>query len=91
MNKIIKREHIWDEENDRWILVTYDEDGNDGLNFMHGDDYETFVKDYGEPDKELSMLYSAVKGLRNWDIVILKDRLQLINRTCWAWLKLKGN
>ena len=85
--RIIKREHIWDSDNDRWILVTYDEDENVGLNFMHGDDYETFVKDFGEPDEELSMLYRVVKGLREWDV----DRIELINRTCWAWLKLKGH
>ena len=85
--RIIKREHIWDTDNDRWILVTYDEDENVGLNFMHGDDYETFVRDFGEPDKELSMLYRVVKALREWDA----DRIELINRTCWAWLKLKGH
>ena len=87
MSKIIKREHVWDEENDMWILIAYDRAGDIGLNFMLGDDYETFVKKYGEPDEGLSMLYRVVKGLREWDV----DRQELIIRTCWAWLKLKGH
>lgn len=87
MSKIIKREHIWDEENDMWILIAHDEAGDIGLNFRFGDDYEAFTKVYGEPDEELSMLYRVVKGLRDWDV----DRLELITRTCWAWIKLKGH
>jgi hypothetical protein len=85
--RIIKREHIWDGENDRWILNTTDVDGKFGLNFMQGDDYEAFVEHYNEPDLELTKLYAFVSEILFLDGVPV---MEVINRTCWAWLNLKG-
>jgi len=37
--------HQWCFDNDRWMYIEYDRDGEVmGLNFMQGDDYEYFLK-----------------------------------------------
>jgi len=83
---IVKREY-WDAENDRWILTTLDKDGEVGLNFMQGDDYETFKSQFGEPDPKLSALYKVVDDNNIIDEDV--SETELINRVCWAYLKLR--
>ena len=88
-DNIIKREHNWDAENDRWILTTLSAHGVFGLNFMQGDDYETFRRDFSEPDPKLTAFYRVVVDNEIIDkgLPIMEE----INRVCWAYLKLRIN
>ena len=85
MSDILKIEHHWDEENDRWIMTSMDVYGEFGLNFMQGDEYDLFVKDYGKADPKLTAFY---KTILEQDIVKGSTR-DIINKVCWAWINLR--
>lgn len=85
MSDILKIEHHWDKENDRWIMTSMDVYGEFGLNFMQGDEYDLFVKDYGKADPKLTAFY---KTILEQDIVKGNTR-DIINKVCWAWINLR--
>ena len=50
--------HQFDEENDRWIYIEFDNNNEIiGLNFMQDDDYELFQKEYCYNDEKLMRFY----------------------------------
>ena len=54
-------EHIWYPESDRWIYIERYESGYLGLNFMQGDEYEYFKKNWGEMNRAMSEFYDCMK------------------------------
>jgi hypothetical protein len=61
MKKISSVEHIWCDSNDRWVYKENYEDGEVGLNFMQGDEYEEFKRDWCKVDKGLSEFYEQMR------------------------------
>jgi len=60
--KVVKIEHIWNERNDRWMLIErYEDVKYIGLNYMQGDDYEHFKESWCKVDKGLSEFYNQMK------------------------------
>ena len=78
-NTTLKVEHIWDREHDCWIYVQTNENGEIGLNFMQGDEYEHFVEMFCHVDIKISNLYKLMKDTfpaqHNQD-----KKLEFINR-----------
>ena len=83
--KIIKIEHLWSEENDRWIYLEYNEKNKIcGMNFMQGDEYEVFKYEYAENDRGLMEFY----GEMLYTFPIEKnsvDTITFINKVMWAY------
>jgi len=65
---------------DRYIYIK--KYGNEvvGINFMQGDEYDVFLKNYAYPDTELTKFYHAVKDHLSGAIEV--DR---INQAMWAY------
>ena len=85
MSDILKIEHHWDKENDRWIMTSMDAHGEFGLNFMQGDDYDLFVKDYGKADPALTALHETICCFK----IVEGSTMEIINKVCWAWINLR--
>ena len=61
IQELTKVVHQWDEDNDRWMYIEYDNDEVVmGLNFMQGDEYECFKKDWCVSDKGLTAFYKQM-------------------------------
>ena len=43
-----------------WVWIGTKKDGTGVYNWMHGDDYDTFSKEYSKPDEVLSHFMSEV-------------------------------
>jgi len=78
--------HQWCFDNDRWMYIEYDRDGEVmGLNFMQGDDYEYFLKggwcksDPGLTEFYRQMLYTFPIELKS------VSTLTFINKCMWAY------
>ena len=83
-------EHIWYEKSDRWIYIERYASGYLGLNFMQGDDYDYFKKNWCEIDKGMSEFYSTMKN----DLIKLRvemSELEFIDRVMWIYFKSKIN
>ena len=83
-------EHIWYEKSDRWIYIERYASGYLGLNFMQGDDYDYFKKNWCEIDKGMSEFYSTMKN----DLIKLRvemSELEFIDRVMWIYFKSKVN
>jgi hypothetical protein len=61
MRKIESVEHIWCDSNDRWVYIERYDNRGTGLNFMQGDEYEEFKKNWCKVDKGLSEFYEQMK------------------------------
>ena len=61
MKKIEKVEHIWCDQDDRWVYIERYSDGEVGINFMQGDEYDEFKKDWCKVDKGLSEFFVQMK------------------------------
>ena len=61
MRKIGSVEHIWCASNDRWVYIERYDNGETGLNFMQGDEYEDFKENWCVVDKGLSEFYEQMK------------------------------
>ena len=58
LNRVV---HQWCDSNDRWMYIEYDRDGKVmGLNFMQGDEYECFKKDWCVSDQGLTAFYKQM-------------------------------
>ena len=61
-NQITKVVHKWCAHNDRWIYVEYNDKYEVlGLNYMQGDEYDLFLRDYAKDDAGLSDFYESYK------------------------------
>ena len=85
-NKVIKVEHIWCEQDDRWIYLEYNEKNKIcGMSFMQGDEYEVFKAEYAENDRGLMEFYETM--LYTFPIEqVSVDRISFINKVMWAYV-----
>lgn len=84
-NKVIRVEHIWCEQDDRWIYLEYNEKNKIcGMSFMQGDEYEVFKAEYAENDRGLMEFYETM--LYTFPIEeVSVDRITFINKVMWAY------
>ena len=85
MQELDRVVHQWCDDNDRWMYIEYDRDGKVmGLNFMQGDEYECFKKDWCVSDKGLTAFYKQM--LYTFPIECNKTSThQFINKCMWAY------
>jgi len=84
--EITKIEHVWCKENDRWIFIQYNKQ-NDivGLNFMQGEEYDLFTKDWCKPDHGLFEFYQYM--LMTYEIERQSiTKLDFINKAIWTYI-----
>jgi hypothetical protein len=83
--KVIKVEHIWSEQDDRWIHLEYNETYKIcGMNFMQGDEYDVFKSQYAENDKGLMEFYETMLytfPIENKSV----NTIEFINKVMWAY------
>ena len=84
MNKIEKVEHVWCQQDDRWVYIERYEDGEIGLNFMQGDEYEEFKEYCNKPDKGLSEFYEQMRITLPIQRQSESD-ISFINTVMWAY------
>jgi len=84
--KTIKVEHIWSEENDRWIYIEYNEQMKiTGLNFMQGDNYDDFVNGFSFSDEGLFEFHTEM--LYTFPIEFSSVRcITFINKVMWTYV-----
>lgn len=84
--RTIKIEHIWSEENDRWIYIEYDEQMKiTGLNFMQGDEYDVFANGGSCRDEGLFEFYTEM--LYTFPIELASvNTIAFINKVMWAYV-----
>jgi len=84
--EITKIEHHWSKENDRWIFIQYNK--NDqivGLNFMQGEEYDLFTKDWCKPDHGLFEFYQYM--LMTYEVERQSiTKLDFINKAIWTYI-----
>tara|TARA_R110000765_G_C18766870_1_gene589627 strand:- start:349 stop:651 length:303 start_codon:yes stop_codon:yes gene_type:complete len=88
MNKdyeVTKVEHVWDEPNDRWVYIEYNTIRKIiGLNFMQGNEYECFKKNWCCNDQGLMEFYNQM--LYTFPIEkVSVTTLSFINKCMWAF------
>jgi len=84
--EITRIEHHWSKENDRWLFIQYNKH-NDivGLNFMQGEEYDLFTKDWCKPDHGLFEFYQYM--LMTFEIERQSiSRLDFINKVMWTYV-----
>ncbi len=86
ITKVLKVEHIWCEEDDRWIYLEYNEQNKIwGMNFMQGDEYDVFKHEYTKNDPGLLEFY--VTMLYTFPIEQKSvDRIAFLNKVMWAYV-----
>lgn len=62
MENLIKTTAFYSKENDMWVWTGIQENGDKVYNWMHGDDYDTFSKEYCKSDEVLSYFISQVSS-----------------------------
>ena len=84
--KTIKIEHIWNNENDRWIYIEYNEQMKiTGLNFMQGDDYDDFANGFSFSDEGLFEFYTEM--MITFPIKFSSVRgITFINKVMWTYI-----
>ena len=84
--KTIKIEHIWNNENDRWIYIEYNEQMKiTGLNFCQGDDYDDFANGFSFSDVGLMEFYREM--LYTFPIELASvDTITFINKVMWTYV-----
>ena len=83
---ITKVEHVFSKENDRWIFIQYNSN-NDvvGLNFMQGEEYDLFIKDWCKPDHALLEFYHYMT--MTFDIEYGSvNKLDFMNKVMWTYV-----
>lgn len=84
---VVRVEHRYSKEDDRWVYMEFNEHGDlRGLNYCQGDDYEFFMKYYASSDPVLlefyNDAYSTLKTYLREDI----SEFELINTILWlSW------
>lgn len=87
-SRIDKVEHIWCSSDDRWVYIEYDAHLNViGLNFMQGDEYDLFKRDYGHSDEGLTEFYKQLLTtfVDYRDACQVKNWLSFINKCMWTF------
>lgn len=60
MKNLIKATSFFNKENDMWVWIGTDKNGNKSYDWMHGDDYETFTKCYCKSDEALTNFIRSI-------------------------------
>jgi hypothetical protein len=81
--KNYKEEHIWDESNDRWIFLKYQDGILVGLNYMQGDEYEIFKSNFAKNDEKLTKFAIKMLDFRGEETYI-----EFINKVIWLYFEL---
>jgi len=83
--EISKVTHEWCESNDRWIYIEYNAQSKIiGLNFMQGDEYEYFKKNWARNNPYLMVFYKTM--LHTFPIEKASvSTLDFINKAMWAY------
>jgi hypothetical protein len=84
MKRIEKVEHIWCDQDDRWVYIERYEGGEIGLNFVQGNDYEYFKEGWCAVDKGLSEFYEQMRLLIPIQRQSESD-ISFINTVIWAY------
>jgi hypothetical protein len=82
---IDKVEHVWCEDDDRWIYLEYNKQRKViGMNFMQGSFYESFKKDWCVNDVGLTDFYESM--LYTFPIEKASvSTLSFINKCMWTF------
>ena len=85
-NQIAKVEQVFDRRNDRWIYTEYN--SNDeviGLNFMQGNEYDLFKRDYCDKDNGLTDYYQQMICTLAYEYGH-SQRIDFINTVIWSYI-----
>lgn len=83
--RIYKVEHIWCEENDRWIYIEKDEQHKIvGINFIQGNEYEYFKKDCCVNHKPLFEFYEFMSNYFKVEKASV-NTIEFINKCIWSF------
>lgn len=80
---LLRVEHVWCQQDDRWVYIEHYNSGYLGLNFMQGDEYELFKKGWCEMDRGLSEFYSENKDTIKKHSAA--TTIETINATMWLY------
>tara|TARA_R110000822_G_scaffold45861_13_gene122459 strand:+ start:1661 stop:1987 length:327 start_codon:yes stop_codon:yes gene_type:complete len=82
---MVRVEHVWNDENDRWIYIEYAEENKIiGLNFMQGYDYDYFKECWAKSNDGLTNFYNLMID----EFKVERDRttrITFINKCIWAY------
>ena len=85
MEELDRVVHQWCDDNDRWMYIEYDRDGVVmGLNFMQGDEYECFKRDWCKSDIGLTEFYKQMLYTFPIEEKAASTRV-FINKCMWAY------
>lgn len=85
INRLDKIEHVWSEEEDRWVYIEYNEQRKIiGLNFMQGDDYDDFKKFWCHSDLGLTEFYRQMLCIFPLEQASVST-IEFINKVMWAY------
>ena len=85
MERIDRVQHVWDDNNDRWIYIAYNSVGAIiGLNYMQGDEYEFFLNSHARRDKGLTEFYAEMVDMFPVEKQSVTN-LMFINKCMWAY------
>ena len=88
MRNLITTTCYYSKKNDMWLWVGTKATGAKAYNFMHGDDYDNFIKYYCVPDEALSYFIRSITGLSStpihdddviefiWIFINLREKLE---------------
>jgi hypothetical protein len=80
------KEIVWCDQDDRYVMVIKEDNEIIGLNYMQGDDFEFFTKDFDNIDRDLTDFYNSVKYYLGGE-----SELDRINQAIWAHFDYKNH
>ena len=84
MRNLITTTSYYSKKNDMWLWIGTKATGAKAYNFMHGDDYDNFIKYYCVPDEALSYFVRSITGLSSTPIYD-DDVIELV----WIFINLR--
>ena len=84
MRNLITTTSYYSKKNDMWLWVGTKATGAKEYNFMHGDDYDDFVKSYCIPNEALSYFIGSISSF-NQARVSDDDAIELV----WIFINLR--
>jgi len=80
-------EITWHDMDDRYIYIKIDYDGKMlGMNYMQGDEFDIFIKDYYKSDDNLTNFWNVVKQFVGGDTLY-----EQINNAIWLYVSLEDS
>ena len=78
-----KQEHIWSKADDRWIFIEKEDGVLIGLNYMQGDDYESFKAHFAKNDEKLTQFANRMMHFKGEESFV-----EFINKVIWLYFEL---